>query len=80
MGSVSLLTRTGVFSVRVESFVPKSTRSETSTGAHCSVSLDVALRRRLVTSIHSPSLTPVWTSVRSARPLSYRQMKDLPPA
>ena len=36
-------------------------------------------RWRLVTSIHSPSLTPVWTSVRTAWPSSYVQQKVFSP-
>ena len=37
------------------------------------------LAARLVTSIHSPSLTPVWISVRTAWPFSYLQQKVLSP-
>ena len=41
--------------------------------------VDSVWRWRLVTSIHSPSLTPVWISVRTAWPSLYIQQKVLSP-
>ncbi len=84
-GSIGPATRTGLPSVRVASLLPMSTSSDGSIGTHFSPPLRptleyCVLRLRLVTSIHSPSAAPVWISVRSAWPSTYRQTKDLPPA
>ena len=59
---------------------PRITCSEPSIGAQATSpvephSSDVA--RRLVTSIHSPSLTPVWISVRTAWPFLYAPAEGL---
>jgi len=79
-GAGDWASRTGAPSVRSDSLLPMSTASEVSIGTHCSLRAVFDWMARLVTSTHSPSVVPVWISVRIARPLTYRHMKVLPPA